>query len=165
MASSIVKGKLNVIDDNNDVQTIYPETSGDKVIIDRNSNASVIPNDVANLQHIVNKMGSLALKSKINATDFDTDVITTSMNITEPGKIVDARVVKTLNDRITAIEDSDFITVEQMDAGLATKPDTQIDDSITSTFLTWSSKKISDYITTINSNYESLKSRLDSITS
>lgn len=87
------------------------------------------------------------------------------MNITEPGKIVDARVIKTLNDRITAIEDSDFITVEQMDAGLATKPDTQIDDSITSTFLTWSSKKISDYITTINSNYESLKSRLDSITS
>ena len=165
MASSIVKGKLNVIDDNNDVQTIYPETSGDKVIIDRNSNASVIPSDVANLQHIVNKMGSLALKSKINATDFDTDVITTSMNITEPGKIVDARVVKTLNDRITAIEDSDFITVDQMDAGLATKPDTQIDDSITSTFLTWSSKKISDYITTINSNYESLKSRLDSITS
>ena len=165
MASSIVKGKLNVIDDNNDVQTIYPETSGDKVIIDRNSNASVIPSDVANLQHIVNKMGSLALKSKINVTDFDTDVITTSMNITEPGKIVDARVVKTLNDRITAIEDSDFITVEQMDAGLATKPDTQIDDSITSTFLTWSSKKISDYITTINSNYESLKSRLDSITS
>ena len=165
MASSIVKGKLNVIDDNNNVQTIYPETSGDKVIIDRNSNASVIPSDVANLQHIVNKMGSLALKSKINVTDFDTDVITTSMNITEPGKIVDARVVKTLNDRITAIEDSDFITVEQMDAGLATKPDTQIDDSITSTFLTWSSKKISDYITTINSNYESLKSRLDSITS
>ena len=165
MASSIIKGKLNVIDDNNDVQTIYPETSGDKVIIDRNSNASVIPSDVANLQHIVNKMGSLALKSKINVTDFDTDVITTSMNITEPGKIVDARVVKTLNDRITAIEDSDFITVEQMDAGLATKPDTQIDDSITSTFLTWSSKKISDYITTINSNYESLKSRLDSITS
>lgn len=76
MASSIVKGKLNVIDDNNDIQTIYPETSGDKVIIDRNSNASVIPNDVANLQHIVNKMGSLALKSKINVTGFDTDVIT-----------------------------------------------------------------------------------------
>ena len=109
MANSIVKGKMNIVNKNGDVQTVYPETSGDKVLIDRSSNASVIPNDVSNLQHIINKMGSLALKSKITTSDFANNVITTDVNVTTNGKIADARVIKTLNDRITTIEDSDFI--------------------------------------------------------
>ena len=112
MASSIVKGKMNIVNKNGDVQTVYPETSGDKVLIDRSSNTSVIPNDVSNLQHIINKMGSLALKSKITTSDFANNVITTDVNVTTNGKIADARVIKTLNDRITTIEDSDFIKTE-----------------------------------------------------
>ena len=70
MANTTVKGKFNVVAENGDVQTIYPKTTGDQVLVNRSSNASVIPNDVANLQHIVNKMGSLALKSKVETSDF-----------------------------------------------------------------------------------------------
>ena len=167
MANTTVKGKFNVVAENGDVQTIYPKTTGDQVLVDRSSNASVIPNDVANLQHIVNKMGSLALKSKVETSDFTTGTMISSLedlkSNTDTGKIADATVVKDIESRVDTLENSNLVTVDELDAGLATKPDTEINDSVTSTSLTWSSKKLSDQLTTLNSNSNLLKSRVDNL--
>ena len=167
MANTTVKGKFNVVDESGNVQTIYPKTTGDQVLVDRSSNASVIPNDVANLQHIVNKMGSLALKSKVETSDFTTGTMINSIadlkSNTETGKIADATVVKDIESRVDTLENSNLVTVDELDAGLATKPDTEINDSVTSTSLTWSSKKLSDQLTTLNSNTNLLTNRVNSI--
>ena len=167
MANTTVKGKFNVVAENGDVQTIYPKTTGDQVLVDRSSNASVIPNDVANLQHIVNKMGSLALKSKVETSDFTTGTMINSIadlkSNTETGKIADATVVKDIESRVDTLENSNLVTVDELDAGLATKPDTEINDSVTSTSLTWSSKKLSDQLTTLNSNTSLLDTRVNTL--
>ena len=174
MANTTVKGKFNVVAENGDVQTIYPKTTGDQVLVDRSSNASVIPNDVANLQHIVNKMGSLALKSKVETSDFTTgtmigvagtgnDPCANLKANTDAGKIADALIVKNIESRVDTLENSNLVTVDELDAGLATKPDTEINDSVTSTSLTWSSKKLSDQLTTLNSNTSVLTSRVNTI--
>ena len=165
MANTTVKGKFNVVAENGDVQTIYPKTTGDQVLVDRSSNASVIPNDVANLQHIVNKMGSLALKSKVETSDFTTGTMISSLedlkSNTDTGKIADATVVKDIESRVDTLENSNLVTVDELDAGLATKPDTEINDSVTSTSLTWSSKKLSDQLTELNSNIQLIVNRLN----
>ena len=174
MANTTVKGKFNVVAENGDVQTIYPKTTGDQVLVDRSSNASVIPNDVANLQHIVNKMGSLALKSKVETSDFTTGTIIgvagtgndPCANLkanTDAGKIADALIVKNIESRVDTLENSNLVTVDELDAGLATKPDTEINDAVTSTSLTWSSKKLSDQLTELNSNTSLLTNRVDNI--
>ena len=167
MANIIVKGKFNVVAENGDVQTIYPKTTGDQVLVDRRSNASVIPNDVANIQHIVNKMGSLALKSKVETSDFTTGTMISSLadlkSNKDTGKIADATVVKNIESRVDTLENSNLVTVDELDAGLATKPDTEINDSVTSTSLTWSSKKLSDQLTTLNSNTSVLTSRVNNL--
>ena len=167
MANTTVKGKFNVVAENGDVQTIYPKTTGDQVLVDRSSNASVIPNDVANFQHIVNKMGALALKSKVETSDFTTGTMISSLedlkSNTDTGKIADATVVKDIESRVDTLENSNLVTVDELDAGLATKPDTEINDSVTSTSLTWSSKKLSDQLTTLNSNTSLLTSRINGL--
>ena len=167
MANTTVKGKFNVVAENGDVQTIYPKTTGDQVLVDRSSNASVIPNDVANFQHIVNKMGALALKSKVETSDFTTGTMISSLedlkSNTDTGKIADATVVKNIESRVDTLENSNLVTVDELDAGLATKPDTEINDSVTSTSLTWSSKKLSDQLTTLNSKSDLLDTRVASL--
>lgn len=169
MANTTAKGKFNVVDERGNVQTIYLKTTGDQVLVDRSSNASVIPNDVANLQHIVNKMGSLALKSKVETSDFTTGTMISSLedlkSNTDTGKIADATVVKDIESRVDTLENSNLVTVDELDAGLATKPDTEINDTVTSTSLTWSSKKLSDQLTTLNSNTQLLNNRVNSIMS
>ena len=174
MANTTVKGNFNVVAENGDVQTIYPKTTGDQVIVDRSSNTSVIPNDVANLQHIVNKMGSLAFKSKIETSDFTTgtmigvagtgnDPCANLKANTDAGKIADALIIKNIESRVDTLENSNLVTVDELDAGLATKPDTEINDAVTSTSLTWSSKKLSDRLTTLNSNTQLLNSRVNGL--
>ena len=167
MANTTVKGKFNVVAKNGDVQTIYPKTTGDQVLVDRSSNASVIPNDVANLQHIVNKMGALAFKSKVETSDFTTgtmigvagtgnDPCANLKANTDAGKIADALIVKNIESRVDTLENSNLVTVDEL-------PDTEINDSVTSTSLTWSSKKLSDQLTTLNSNTSVLTSRVNNL--
>lgn len=168
MANTTVKGKFNVVDENGNVKTIYSETSGDKVLVDRTKNASVIPNDVANLQHIVNKMGSLALKSKVNTSDFENGVVVKSLSELKDltttlasNKIPNALIVKEIENRVSVLENSNFVTIDDTDIEFTSRLDTEINDTSTSTSLTWSSKKISDLIITLNSNIELLKSRMN----
>ena len=80
---------------------------------------------------------------------------------TDTGKIADATVVKDIESRVDTLENSNFITVDEFDAGLATKPDTEINDSVTSTSLTWSSKKLSDQLTILNSNIQLIVNRIN----
>lgn len=168
MSNTTVKGKLNVIDANGDVNTIHPETSGDKVLIDRSTNASNIPNDAANLQHIINKMGSLAFKSSIKINDFEDGVIVTDVdelktltNSSGSSKIPNALVVKNIEKRVSDLENSNIVTLDDTDIEFTSRLDTEINDYVTSTSLTWSSKKLSDAFAVINNNYQLLKARAD----
>lgn len=171
MATTTVKhGQLSQVDEDGNVLVLQPENDGTDVKVDRTANtvgtsgASAIPSDVDNVQKLVNKMGALAFKTNIGTSDFSSGVVTQDLNVTASGKVLDGRVGKTLNDKIVNLEDAPLVAYQEQDDGSVVPPESEINDSLTSAALTWSSKKLSDELTQLNSNHEQIKKSVDSIT-
>lgn len=90
------------VDEAKNVHNLNPKTVGKGVSVTRSN--TKIPESVTDVQTLCNALGTLAFKDKytnIRASDFASGVITTELNITNAGKIADARALKTLNDKIT----------------------------------------------------------------
>lgn len=89
------------VDEAKNVHNLNPKTVGKGVSVTRSN--TKIPESVTDVQTLCNALGTLAFKDKytnITASDFASGVITTELNITDAGKIADARALKTLNDKI-----------------------------------------------------------------
>lgn len=92
---------VNVGEDKS-IHNLNPKTVGKGVSVDRTNQK--IPSSVTDVQTLCNALGKLAFNDKytgITAADFADGVITQELNITETGKIADARALKTLNDTLT----------------------------------------------------------------
>ena len=113
METTVLHGQLSQVDESGNVLILHPENDGTDVKVDRTANtvgasgASAIPSDVNNLQKLINKMGALAFKTNIGTGDFSSSVVTTDLTVTTSGKILDARAGKTLNDKITNLQNED----------------------------------------------------------
>lgn len=90
--------ELSVVDKDGNVDKLRPQSKASAIKLNRNlnkmgkNNTSVIPVNVTDVQKLVDALGSAAFKS------FE---VTTLTNITEPGYIPDARVIKNIEDKIT----------------------------------------------------------------
>lgn len=92
---------VNVGEDKS-IHNLNPKTVGKGVSVERTNQK--IPSSVTDVQTLCNALGKLAFNDKytgITAADFAGGVITQELNITETGKIADARALKTLNDTLT----------------------------------------------------------------
>lgn len=102
MATTTSLVQFTAVDAEANLNELNPKTVGKGVSVNRNN--TKIPESVTDVQALCDALGSLAFKDKytgITANDFAENVITTELNITEAGKIADARALKDLNDKIT----------------------------------------------------------------
>ena len=94
---------------NGDQPVLHLENTGADVKINRSSNPD-IPSSVTNVQQLVNALGKLAFSDGVSVSglttgNFAAGVITTDLNVSESGKIADARALKTINDKIKSQEE------------------------------------------------------------
>lgn len=151
---------MSVVDDLGNVTIMHQETSSSDVLVDSHENTqgdnslTAIPSDVDNLQKLVNKLGKLAFRSKVEYADLVSGFIVNDFNATIPGSALDAVAGKNLNDRLTTIENSELLIigteVEDSDDIL---PVSEINDEVASDALTWSSNKIMNYVNSVYDNY------------
>ena len=94
---------------NGDQTVLHLENTGADVKINRSSNPD-IPSSVTNVQQLVNALGKLAFSDGVSVSglttgNFAAGVNTTDLNVSESGKIADARALKTINDKIKSQEE------------------------------------------------------------
>ena len=92
---------VNVGEDKS-IHNLNPKTVGKGVSVERTNQK--IPSSVTDVQTLCNALVKLGFNDKytgITAADFADGVITQELNITQTGKIADARALKTLNDTLT----------------------------------------------------------------
>ena len=120
---------MSVVDDYGNVTILHQETSASDVLVDRTENTqgdsgnSAIPSDVDSLQKLTNKLGSMAFKSEILSSD---------LSSVEEGILVVG----------LEAEDSDIVL-----------PESEINDDVISVSSTWSSEKIHDITSKIDTNF------------
>jgi hypothetical protein len=145
---------MSVVDENGNVQVLHQETSATDVLLDNTTNSngatgtSAIPASADTMQKMVDSLGDLAFKSKVKITDLNAGVVVNNLETTAEGAVLDARAGKTLSDRIAVMEDEELLAVgsEEEDTDIQV-PESEINDEITSETMTWSSTKITEYIT------------------
>ena len=157
MSTEIIHGRMHAVNEYGESQVLHQETSASDVLVTRTMNTqgdngtSAIPSDVNTLQKLIDKIGKLAFKSSIESVDLLTGFVVNDFNTTITGKALDAVAGKNLNDRLSSIENADILVigsdVEDSDDIL---PVSEINDEVTSVAATWSSTKITDYISILD---------------
>ena len=98
----------------------YVANTGYDVAIDPSKNKtgtngqSVLPQNLKNLQQLINMIGAFAFKTSLSIQDFGDDVVTQRTDISDPGHIADARVIKKMTDVINTM----YATIRELTAGL-----------------------------------------------
>ena len=154
MSVKPLHGQMSAVDKNGNTQLLHQETSAQVVLVntDKNTqginNSSAIPEDVTNAQDIVDKVGLLAFKSKIGYSDLSDDLIAKNISTASSTQIPSIEIVKEIQEKVTDLDDGNYIVVDETDNGIAI-PESEINDDVTSSSLTWSSNKINTQITEI----------------
>ena len=154
MSTKISHGQMTVVDEQGNLNVLHHETSASDVLVDRTNNTQ-IPSDVSDLQKLVNKIGSLAFKSAIGSADLN-GVIVNNYTTTTEGKALDAVAGKDLNDRLGTIENSNLVVLGETEESEFVIPESEINDTATSTSTTWSSAKIINMINGVETRVEAL---------
>ena len=176
MSTKILPGRMSSVDKNGDVQILHQETSANVVLVDRtsnkqgNGNNSVIPSDVNNIQQLTDKLGGLAFKSKVKSEDLEDGLIATDISTATDNQIPNVKIVKEVitevDEKLTEVEDTlldaNYIVVDDTEEGII-PPESEINDDVMSTSLTWSSDKINTKINAISERIEEVNDIANSI--
>lgn len=107
MSEKLLHGQMSVVDGNGDVTILHQETSATDVLVDRTGNTqgtdstSTIPANVDTLQKLMNVLGHLAFKSKIDGTNLPDDADFVVINETTDGDVVLPE--SEINDNVTSL--------------------------------------------------------------
>ena len=167
MSIKTLHGQMSVVDKNGNAQKLHQETSAEDVLVTRTTNiqgtdgASAIPSDVDNVQKLADKVGALAFKSKVGYDDLSDDLIAKDISTATDTQIPSVTVVKEfvaeVDEKISTFEDTmidgNYVVVDETTEEI-NPPDSEINDDVTSTSLTWSSNKINSQLTDVINKIE-----------
>jgi hypothetical protein len=139
MATTYTHANFSVVDENHDVNVIYPQNTGIDVSIDRSQNAT-IPNDVSNAQQLANRLAATAFATNISDS-------TKSANTTWSSNKIDSELSQLSSD----LRGGYSGTMKDL-ADNSGGSGVDIDDTITDTDSIWSSTKINSEINICNAN-------------